>query len=240
MRTAYDFDDLASFLAVYYEGMSVLREEADFYDLAMAYFRKAHSQNVVYAEVFFDPQAHTSRGLPFSTVDRGLPPGAGGGRGRARADEPPDHVLPARPERGVRARDARGVAAVQGLDRRRRARLGRARQPAGQVQGRLRPGPRRGLPADDALRRRPGRLGRAHLAVPRRDRRRADRPRRQLARGRGTRPRDRRARARPDRLPDLERLRRGRAEVARAQAHARPRDAGVASTPTTRRTSPAT
>ena len=72
MRTAYDFDDLASFLAVYYEGMSVLRQEADFYDLAMAYFRKAHSQNVVYAEVFFDPQAHTSRGLPFSTAIEGF------------------------------------------------------------------------------------------------------------------------------------------------------------------------
>lgn len=65
MRAAYDFDDLPSFLAVYYEGMSVLLSEQDFYDLAMAYFRKAHSQNVVYAEVFFDPQAHTSRGIPF-------------------------------------------------------------------------------------------------------------------------------------------------------------------------------
>src|SRR6266540_4336399 len=72
MRAAYDFDDLASFLAVYYEGMSVLLAERDFYDLAMAYFRKAHSQNVVYAEVFFDPQAHTSRGIPFATVLEGF------------------------------------------------------------------------------------------------------------------------------------------------------------------------
>ena len=69
---AYGFDDLASFLAVYYEGMSVLLREPDFYDLAMAYFRKAHSQNVVYAEVFFDPQAHTSRGVPFATVIEGF------------------------------------------------------------------------------------------------------------------------------------------------------------------------
>jgi len=72
MRAAYDFDDLSSFLAVYYEGMSVLLEERDFYDLAMAYFTKARSQNVVYAEVFFDPQAHTTRGIPFSAVIEGL------------------------------------------------------------------------------------------------------------------------------------------------------------------------
>ncbi len=72
MREAYDFDDLPSFLAVYYEGMSVLRTEQDFYDLAMAYFQKAHAQNVVYAEAFFDPQAHTARGIPFATVIDGF------------------------------------------------------------------------------------------------------------------------------------------------------------------------
>jgi adenine deaminase len=72
MRAAYGFDDLASFLAVYYEGMSVLREEQDFYDLATGYFRKARSQNVVYAECFFDPQAHLSRGVPFATVIEGI------------------------------------------------------------------------------------------------------------------------------------------------------------------------
>ncbi|MFE3449282.1 adenosine deaminase [Nonomuraea sp. NPDC059194] len=72
MRAAYAFDDLPSFLAVYYEGMGVLRTEPDFYDLAMAYLRKAASQNVRYAEIFFDPQAHTSRGVPFDVVIRGL------------------------------------------------------------------------------------------------------------------------------------------------------------------------
>jgi len=72
MRAAYGFNDLPSFLAVYYEGMSVLLAERDFYDLAMAYFRKAQSQNVVYAEVFFDPQAHTTRGIPFETVIEGF------------------------------------------------------------------------------------------------------------------------------------------------------------------------
>src|SRR4029453_423543 len=72
MRAASDFDDLPSFLDVYYEGMSVLLTEHDFYDLAMAYYQKAHSQNVVYAEVFFDPQAHTSRGIPLETVIGGF------------------------------------------------------------------------------------------------------------------------------------------------------------------------
>jgi len=72
MRAAYSFNDLSSFLAVYYEGMSVLLNERDFYDLAMAYFRKARSQNVVYAEVFFDPQAHMARGVAFGTIIDGL------------------------------------------------------------------------------------------------------------------------------------------------------------------------
>jgi adenosine deaminase len=72
IRAAYSFDDLPSFLKVYYEGMQVLRTEPDFYDLAMAYLRKAASQNVRYAEIFFDPQAHTSRGVPFDVVIRGL------------------------------------------------------------------------------------------------------------------------------------------------------------------------
>jgi adenosine deaminase len=66
------FHDLTSFLVGYYTSMRVLRTEADFYDLAMAYFRKARSQNVVYAEVFFDPQAHTTRGVPFAAVIDGL------------------------------------------------------------------------------------------------------------------------------------------------------------------------
>ena len=72
MRAGYAFRDLTSFLAAYYEGMSVLRGEQDFYDLAMAYFRTASAQNVVYAEAFFDPQAHTSRGIAFETVIGGL------------------------------------------------------------------------------------------------------------------------------------------------------------------------
>lgn len=72
MRAAYDFDDLPSFLKVYYEGMSVLVTEQDFYDLTYAYLEKAHSQNVVYAEMFFDPQAHTTRGVSYDTVISGI------------------------------------------------------------------------------------------------------------------------------------------------------------------------
>ena len=72
MRAAYDFDDLPSFLEVYYEGMKVLETEEDFHDLTMAYLTKAHSQNVIHAEMFFDPQAHTTRGIAFDTVIRGI------------------------------------------------------------------------------------------------------------------------------------------------------------------------
>ena len=69
---AYDFHDLSSFLAVYYKGMSVLQDEADFFELTWRYLLKAREQNIVYAEMFFDPQAHTSRGVPFDTVIRGI------------------------------------------------------------------------------------------------------------------------------------------------------------------------
>lgn len=69
---AYKFADLQAFLDVYYKAMSVLRSEQDFSDLADAYFRKARAQGVVHAEIFFDPQAHTRRGVAFETVLSGL------------------------------------------------------------------------------------------------------------------------------------------------------------------------
>jgi len=72
MRASYAFHDLPSFLALYYGGMEVLLKEPDFYDLGMAYLTKARAQNVLYAEIFFDPQAHTSRGVSFDTVICGL------------------------------------------------------------------------------------------------------------------------------------------------------------------------
>ena len=72
LRRAYDFRDLQSFLDLYYAGASVLRTRDDFRDMALAYFRKASSQNVRYAEIFFDPQTHTQRGVAFETVIRGI------------------------------------------------------------------------------------------------------------------------------------------------------------------------
>jgi adenosine deaminase len=72
MKAANPFHDLTSFLVGYYSNMAVLLHEQDFYDLAYAYLRKAASQQVRYAEIFFDPQAHTSRGVTFDTVIRGL------------------------------------------------------------------------------------------------------------------------------------------------------------------------
>jgi adenine deaminase len=72
MRASYTFVDLTSFLVSYYEGMSVLQTADDFHDLAWAYLERAHDENVRYAEIFFDPQAHTSRGVPFEAVIGGL------------------------------------------------------------------------------------------------------------------------------------------------------------------------
>ena len=72
VRRAYDFADLKSFLDLYYEGMGMLLREEDFYDLTLAYLEKAASQGVRHAEIFFDPQAHTGRGLPFETAVTGI------------------------------------------------------------------------------------------------------------------------------------------------------------------------
>ena len=72
LRAAYDFADLQSFLDVYYAGASVLRDEADFFELAWAYFERAAADNVVHAEIFFDPQTHTARGVPIDRVILGL------------------------------------------------------------------------------------------------------------------------------------------------------------------------
>ena len=78
VRAAYDFHNLQSFLDLYYAGASVLCTAQDFYDLAWAYFERAHAEGVVRAEVFFDPQTHTARGVPMAAVFEGL--------GRACAD----------------------------------------------------------------------------------------------------------------------------------------------------------
>jgi adenosine deaminase len=72
LRSAYEFTDLQSFLNLYYAAMTVLRTERDFEDLGAAYLDRAREQGVVHAEIFFDPQAHTARGIPFETVIDGL------------------------------------------------------------------------------------------------------------------------------------------------------------------------
>ena len=72
LRAAYAFTDLQSFLDIYYAGASVLLHESDFEAMAMAYFRRAAADKVVHAELFFDPQTHTARGVPIGTVIRGL------------------------------------------------------------------------------------------------------------------------------------------------------------------------
>jgi adenosine deaminase len=72
IRNAYQFNNLQEFLDIYYEGAGVLIEEIDFYDLTMAYLKKVHSENVIHVEIFFDPQTHTDRGVPFEKVIRGI------------------------------------------------------------------------------------------------------------------------------------------------------------------------
>jgi len=72
LRAAYRFGNLQDFLDLYYEGMRVLLQEQDFYDLAMAYLARAAAENVRHAEIFFDPQGHTGRGVAFKTVIDGL------------------------------------------------------------------------------------------------------------------------------------------------------------------------
>jgi adenosine deaminase len=83
VRRAYVFDDLQSFLDIYYAGCRVLVTERDFYDLTLEYARRAAAQGVRHAEIFFDPQTHTDRGIAFSTVVNGIR----GALGDARRDQ---------------------------------------------------------------------------------------------------------------------------------------------------------
>jgi len=72
LRRAYDFDDLQSFLDLYYEGAGVLWDEEDFYLMTRAYLERARGDGVLHAEIFFDPQTHTMRGVPFPVVLNGI------------------------------------------------------------------------------------------------------------------------------------------------------------------------
>ena len=71
-KAAYDFNNLQEFLDLYYQGMNVLRTEQDFHDMTFAYLQRAKADNVVHVEMFFDPQAHTERGVPFGAVADGI------------------------------------------------------------------------------------------------------------------------------------------------------------------------
>ena len=116
LRAAYAFTDLQSFLDIYYAGASVLLKEQDFYDMAMAYFARAKADHVVHAELFFDPQTHTERGVAVRHGDRRPDARVPGGRERARHQRRSDHVLPAPPERRRRVR-ARSSEALPFRDR---------------------------------------------------------------------------------------------------------------------------
>src|SRR4030095_7711762 len=72
VRAAYAFRDLQSFLDLYSAGCDVLRDRRDFYALAMGYFTRAHADNIVHAELFFDPQTHTARGVAMEVGGAGL------------------------------------------------------------------------------------------------------------------------------------------------------------------------
>lgn len=72
LKAAYAFTDLQSFLDIYYAGASVLLHEDDFHDMAWAYLTKAKAENILRTELFFDPQTHTERGVPFEVVIKGL------------------------------------------------------------------------------------------------------------------------------------------------------------------------
>ena len=137
LRAAYAFTDLQSFLDIYYAG----RQRAAARAATSTTWRTRISSgpradHVVHAEIFFDPQTHTARGVDDRHGDPRPRVGVRARRARARRLEQPDPVLPAPPRRGRRAGDARGGAAVSRALHRRRPRQQRARPPAGKVRAR--------------------------------------------------------------------------------------------------------
>ena len=82
IRAAYRFTELQDFLDIYYQGMNVLRVEEDFYDLTMAYLKRAAADGTVHVEVFYDPQGHTGRGIPFAVATDGIVAALADGRER--------------------------------------------------------------------------------------------------------------------------------------------------------------
>ena len=72
IKSAYSFNNLESFLKIFYQGSRVLIKEQDFFDLTWAYAKKCKEDNVVHTEIFFDPQTHVNRGINFDTVINGI------------------------------------------------------------------------------------------------------------------------------------------------------------------------
>jgi len=72
VKKAYNFNNLQEFLDIYYAGANVLQTEKDFYDLTWAYLQRIHRDNVIHTEIFFDPQTHTERNIPFATIINGI------------------------------------------------------------------------------------------------------------------------------------------------------------------------
>ena len=143
LRAAYAFTDLQSFLDIYYAGASVLLHESDFEAMAMAYFRRAAADNVVHAELFFDPQTHTARGVPIG--DRDPRPGRAPARGPS-ASSASTRALILCFLRHLSEDEAlatlRRRAALSRALHRRRPRQQRARPSAGEVRARVRRGRR--------------------------------------------------------------------------------------------------
>ncbi|MEZ4573763.1 MAG: hypothetical protein R2857_02345 [Vampirovibrionales bacterium] len=130
VAAAYVFDDLQSFLNLYYEAsMAVLQHRQDFYDLTMAYLQRMADEAVVHVEIFFDPQAHTRRGVSFETVIGGITD-AQGWPGSPGDQLPVDYVLPARFGRGRSPGHLAGRPAIFGTYRWCGPRLGRGGVPA--------------------------------------------------------------------------------------------------------------
>jgi adenosine deaminase len=97
IRAAYAFSNLQDFLDIYYQGAGVLLTKADFKDLALAYFRRLAADGGTHAEIFFDPQTHTDRGVAFGTVIDGLTAGMAEAERDAGRHLQADPLLPAPP-----------------------------------------------------------------------------------------------------------------------------------------------
>ena len=133
LRHAYGFEDLQSFLDIYYANCAVLRTEQDFYDLTHAYLSKAATQGVRHAEVFFDPQTHTERGVSFETCCMGIRRALYDGAAELGISSGLILCFLRDLQRGGRAADAGGSPALRRAPAGRRPRLRRGGQPSGQI-----------------------------------------------------------------------------------------------------------